>query len=83
LCLQINAHACTAVSLISDVSPQDALKTESELFSKYYSERKKEVQADVTYSTIPQFYFKVWYASLLLASQLASSFDKHKFHKNI
>jgi len=48
------------ICLISDISPQDAFQTESELFVKYYSERKKkEVATDATYSTIPQFYFKV------------------------
>jgi len=49
-----------SVRLISEISPQDAFQIESELFVKYYSERKKkEVATDVTYSTIPQFYFKV------------------------
>jgi len=52
--------------LISEISPQDALETESELFIKYYSERKKkEVRRDATYNTIPQFYFKVRYGSTL------------------
>jgi hypothetical protein len=59
-------HACNFVCLISVVSPQDAHKTESELFTKIYSERKKkEVQGDATFSTIPQFYFKVWCDSAL------------------
>ena len=49
-----------SVLLISEISPQDAFQIESELFAKYYSERKKkEVATDTTYSTIPQFYFKV------------------------
>jgi hypothetical protein len=53
---------CTVVYVISEISPQKAFETESELFIKYYSERKRtEVQTDATYSAIPQFYFKVRY----------------------
>lgn len=43
-----------------EISPQDAFQIESELFMKYYSEgKKKEVATEATYSTIPQFYFKL------------------------
>jgi hypothetical protein len=52
------------ICFISELSPQDAFQIESELFVRYYSERKKkEVSTDATYSTIPQFYFKVRYDS--------------------
>jgi hypothetical protein len=54
------AHTLVYICFISEISPQDAFQIESELFVKYYSERKKkEVSTDATYSTIPQFYFKV------------------------
>jgi hypothetical protein len=50
------------VYLISEISHQKAFESESELFIKYYSGRKKkEERTDPTYSAIPQFYFKVRY----------------------
>jgi hypothetical protein len=60
--LSITQSILTVVPLISEISRQKAFETESELFIKYYSERKKkEARADPTYNTIPQFYFKVRY----------------------